>query len=54
MCSPGLEIIANHQSMTGKKLLMIDEKQGFQPEKAGKVMTADHHDQELWEHNFKP
>ena len=33
--------------MIGKKLLMIGGKAGFQPEKAGKVMTADHHDREL-------
>jgi hypothetical protein len=33
--------------MIGKKLLMIGGK-------AGKVMTADHHDRELWEHYFKP
>jgi hypothetical protein len=30
------------------------EKQGFQSENAGKVMTADHHDWELWERYFKP
>ena len=42
--------------MIGKELLMIAEKQGFgfQPGKAGKVMTADHHDRELWERYFKP
>jgi hypothetical protein len=38
--------------------MMIGGKAGFpskfQPEKAGKVMTADHHDQELWERYFKP
>jgi hypothetical protein len=34
----------------------LAEKQGFgfQPEKAGKVMTAAHHDQEVWERYFKP
>jgi hypothetical protein len=42
--------------MIGKKLLMIGGKAGFpfQPEKARKVMTADHHDRELWERYFKP
>jgi hypothetical protein len=30
----------------------LAEKQGFQPEKAGKVMTADHRDQE--ERYFRP
>jgi hypothetical protein len=40
--------------MIGKKLLMIGGKADFQPEKAGKVMTADHHDRELWERYFKP
>ena len=36
---------------------MIAEKQGFGFQllkKAGKVMTADHHDRELWERYFKP
>jgi hypothetical protein len=33
---------------------MISGKAWFQPEKAGKVMTADHHDWELWEHYFRP
>jgi hypothetical protein len=49
----GRERTADHysRSMIGKKLLA--EKQGFQPEKAGKVMTADHHDRELWERYFK-
>jgi hypothetical protein len=51
---PGLDITTDHQSIIGKKLLMISGKQGFQPEKAGKVMTADHHDRELWEHYFRP
>jgi hypothetical protein len=32
----------------------FSEKQGFQPEKAGNVTTADHHDRELWERYFKP
>jgi hypothetical protein len=42
--------------MIGKKLLMKAENQGFQPEKAGKVMTTDpnHHDRDLWECHFKP
>jgi hypothetical protein len=44
--------------MIGKELLMIGGKAGFQNfskmKKAGKVMTADHHDQELWERYFKP
>jgi hypothetical protein len=44
---PGLEITTDHQSIIGKKLLMISGK-------AGKVMTADHHDRELWECYFRP
>jgi hypothetical protein len=39
--------------MIGKELLMIAEKKGFL-KKAGKVMTADHHDRELLERYFKP
>jgi hypothetical protein len=30
------------------------EKQDFQSEKAGKVITADHHAWELWGRYFKP
>jgi hypothetical protein len=49
----GLEIKADHRSMIGKKLLILVKKQGFQPEKPGKVITADHHNRELWERYFK-
>jgi hypothetical protein len=47
----GLEITADQQS--AKNFVWSAEKQGFQPEKVGKVMTANHHDQELWKHYFK-
>jgi hypothetical protein len=36
-----------------RNCLQSAEKQGFQLEKAGKVMTVDHHDWELWERYFK-
>jgi hypothetical protein len=51
-----LQSLKYSNSRSLKKLLMIAaEKQGFKPEKAGKVMTVDHHDRELCrECYFKP
>ena len=51
MSQAALEITVDHRSMIGKNFLWSVEKQGFRP---GKVMTADHHDRELWEPYLKP
>jgi hypothetical protein len=47
-----LEITANRQEIAydpRKSRVSVSNLK-----KAGKVMTADHHDQELWERYFKP
>jgi hypothetical protein len=50
--SAGFEITAEHVAINDRQeIAYAAEKQCFQPEKAGKVMTAD---REFWERYFKP